>query len=194
MTGTAAGTRENLLVARALARAGAWNGAADRVVLDYEARLLRRRRLVAEGGLSFLVDLGEVTSLNDGDALVLDDGRHVAVVAAPEPLLAVSGDLARLAWHIGNRHTPCQIGEGRLLIRRDHVLEAMLRQLGAGIEEVVAPFGPEGGAYGHGRTMGHDHGPGQAHGHSHDQGHDHGHGQDHNHGHSHDHGHRHGHG
>lgn len=184
MTGTAAGTRENQVVARALARAGAWDGAADRVVLDYEARLLRRRRLAAEGGLSFLVDLGEVTSVNDGDAFVLDDGRHVAVVAAPEPLLAVTGDLARLAWHIGNRHTPCQIGEARLLIRRDHVLEAMLRQLGAGVEEVVAPFRPEGGAYGHGRTMGHDHGP--------DVGHDHDHGHDH--GHSHDHGPRHGHG
>jgi urease accessory protein len=78
--------------------------------------------------------------------------------------LAVSGDLARLAWHIGNRHTPCQVEKGRLLIRRDHVLEAMLRQLGAGVEAVIAPFRPEGGAYGHGRTMGHDHG------HSHDHG------------------------
>ncbi len=156
--------------AQAVARAGTWDGAVDRVMLEYEARMLRRKRLVAEGGLSFLVDLAEVVSLEDGDALVLTDGRHVAVAAAAEPLLAVTGDLARLAWHIGNRHTPCQVEKGRLLIRRDHVLEAMLRQLGAGVEAVIAPFRPEGGAYGHGRTMGHDHGPDQDHGHSHDHG------------------------
>ena len=74
--------------------------------------------------------------------------------------------LMRLAWHIGNRHTPCQIEAGRLLIREDHVLEAMLRQLGATVTKVREPFTPEGGAYGHGRTMGHDHGHGHVHHHS----------------------------
>ena len=148
--------------------------AEDRVSLDYEGRFLRRRRLETEGGRTVLVDLPEVTSLDDGDALQLTDGTRVAVRAAPEALLAVTGpDLARLAWHIGNRHTPCQIEHARLVIREDHVLADMLRRLGAVVEPLTAPFRPEGGAYGHGRTMGHSHGPAHDHGHAgqaHDQG------------------------
>jgi urease accessory protein len=58
---------------------------------------------------------------------------------------------------VGNRHTPCQIEAARLLIQPDHVIRAMLEQLGATVEDVVEPFTPEGGAYGHGRTHGHDH-------------------------------------
>ena len=78
--------------------------------------------------------------------------------AAPEDLLEVTGDdLVRLAWHIGNRHTPCQIEDGRLLIQRNHVMSDMLALLGATLREVVEPFTPEGGAYGHGRTHSHDH-------------------------------------
>lgn len=138
---------------------------ADRVVLGYDARFLRRRRLVGAAGLSFLVDLPETVSVEAGDCFVLGDGRRVRVIAADEDVLRIEGDLARLAWHIGNRHTPCQIMPDHLLIRRDHVLEAMLRQLGATVLPTIAPFTPEGGAYGHGRTMGHDHGP---------AGHDHG--------------------
>ncbi len=149
----------------------------DTITLGYDARMLRRKRLVSDGGLAFVVDLAETTSLDDGDCFALEDGRAIEIRAAPEPVLAVTGDLPRLAWHIGNRHTPCQFGPDRLLIREDHVLEAMLRQLGAGLARVVAPFAPEGGAYGHGRTMGHDHG------HPHDHGHDHAH--DHAHGHHH---------
>ena len=129
----------------------------DSVTLDYEARLLRRRRLATDGGASVLVDLAETVSIDHGDALKLADGRMVGVRAATEFLVAVSGDLARLAWHIGNRHTPCQIGPARLVIRRDHVIEAMLAQLGATLAPVHEPFRPEGGAYGHGRTFGHSH-------------------------------------
>ncbi|WP_347311250.1 urease accessory protein UreE [Defluviimonas sp. SAOS-178_SWC] len=141
------------------------------VTLDYDARMLRRKRLVTDEGFAIFVDLAETVSLDAGDCFELEDGRLVSVVAAPEAVLSVTGDLPRLAWHIGNRHTPCQIGKDRLLIREDHVLEAMLRQIGAGIERVVLPFSPEGGAYGHGRTMGHDHGPS----HGHDHGHSHAH-------------------
>ena len=141
--------------------------AAEAVQLDYDGRFLRRKRLVAQSGLAFLVDLPETVSLNEGLAFVLGDGRQVRILAAPEPLLRVSGDLPRLAWHIGNRHTPCQIASDHLLIRQDHVLEAMLRQLGATVEAIEAPFRPEGGAYGFGRTMGHDHGGHDHGGHSH---------------------------
>ena len=164
----------DLAVAQAVAR-GFAGPVADRVVLDYEGRFVRRRRLVTEAGAGLPVDLPEVTSLDEGDALLLADGRAVGVVAAAEALVEVRGDLTRLAWHIGNRHTPCEVGGGRLAIRRDHVLEAMLARLGAELVPVTAPFRPEGGAYGHGRTLGHDHGHGDAHEHGHGHGHGHGH-------------------
>jgi urease accessory protein len=143
---------------------------ADTVALDYDSRLMRRKRLVGRGGLVFLVDLAEVTNLDDHWGFALGDGRAVAVEAAPEELVEVRGDLPRLAWHIGNRHTPCEIAAEHLTIRRDHVIEAMLAHLGARLSPVTAPFRPEGGAYGKGRTFGHDHG----HHHAREGGHDHG--------------------
>lgn len=138
---------------------------AGQIALDYEGRLLRRKRLTFDGG-DFLLNLPEVTSVEDGDAFELSDYRRIVMRALPEPVLVVRGDLPRLAWHIGNRHTPCRIEADRLIIRQDHVLEAMLRQLGAQVEHAELPFSPEGGAYGHGRTFGHDHGP-AAHHHDH---------------------------
>ena len=149
------------------------------VLLTYDARLLRRRRLVTVQGAGFLVDLPQVTGLDAGDRFELADGRLVEVAAAEETLIEARGDLPRLAWHIGNRHTPCQIEPDRLLIREDHVLEAMLRGLGAQVVRVTGPFTPEGGAYGMGRPMGHDHGHGHLPEHDHDHPHDHGHGHRH---------------
>lgn len=126
--------------------------------MTYEDRFLRRKVLDLDDGSSVLVDLPKTTSLNHGGVLVLEDGSEIAVVAAPEPLLEVKGgSLHRLAWHIGNRHTPCQIEETRLLIQRDHVIRDMLHLLGAELTEVMEPFTPEGGAYGHGRTHSHAH-------------------------------------
>jgi urease accessory protein len=142
-------------------RRGDAAGAVDRVRLDYRDRFVRRRRLVTAGGTAILVDLPETVSLDDGDALVLDDGRLVAVEAAPEPLVEITAPpeaLVRLAWHVGNRHTPAEIRSGRLLVQRDHVIEDMLRRLGATLAFVDRPFRPEGGAYGTGRTHGHHHG------------------------------------
>ena len=185
----------------ALLRRGEWSGAGDAVSLDYAGRFLRRRRLTTDAGRDVLVDLPETVSLDDGDALRLEDGSVIAVRPAPEDLVSVTGtDIARLAWHIGNRHTPCEIGAEKLVIRRDHVIEAMLVHLGAVLRPVTAPFRPEGGAYGHGRTLGHDHGPvgeqwhdlGHGHSHAHHHGHEgaHDHGSDDHQGH--DHTHRHG--
>lgn len=131
--------------------------ASDHVDLDYEARLIRRRRLVSASGRAFMVDLPETVSLNEGDCFDLGDNITVAVRAAPEALIEVTGDLPRLAWHLGNRHTPCRIDGDRLLIRDDHVLAKMLETLGANLRSVTEPFAPEGGAYGHGRTFGHSH-------------------------------------
>ncbi|MFK7765145.1 MAG: urease accessory protein UreE [Roseobacter sp.] len=142
----------------------------DSVSLTYEDRFLRRKMLALDAGGELLVDLPQTTSLNHDGVLKLTDGSEITVVAAPEPLLEVRGEkLHRIAWHIGNRHTPCQIETERLLIQRDHVMADMLQQIGAEVLEVVEPFTPEGGAYGHGRTHGHDHshshGPGEAHTH-----------------------------
>ena len=133
-------------------------GTFDTVTLDYEARFLRRKRLVSDNGEAFLVELAETRSVNHGEGFRLDDGRIILVQAAAEPLLAVRHDnLPRIAWHVGNRHTPCQIAADHILIRDDAVLKEMLEQLGAMVTSLTAPFMPEGGAYGHGRAHGHEH-------------------------------------
>lgn len=162
-----------------ITRLSSAEGATDTLSLDYEGRFLRRKRLTSDGGRTFVLDLPEVVSLGPDHGFDLPDGTRVAVRAAPEALLRITGDLTQLAWHIGNRHTPCQIAEEALLIRQDHVLAGMLRGLGAEVVEVTAPFTPEGGAYGHGRTMGHDHGPDPTHSHDHDHDHSHDHGHKH---------------
>ncbi len=141
-----------------LHRNGHWSGACDFIALPYDARFLRRKVLTSAGGQQFLVDLPHTESLNHGDALELTDGRLIKVIAAPEPLLEITAPhLTRIAWHIGNRHTPCQIEPARLLIQPDHVIRDMLARIGATTREITEPFTPEGGAYGHGRTHSHGH-------------------------------------
>ena len=151
---------------------------ADTVVLDFDDRHRRRMAMTGTRGLEFLLDLENAIALRGGDALVLEDGRLIEVVAAPEPLIEIRGSdphhLVRVAWHLGNRHLPTQIMARGLRIRRDHVIEAMVKGLGARVIEIEAPFDPEGGAYaggGHGHSA-HDHGSHDhaAHGHT---GHDH---------------------
>ena len=132
----------------------------DIVVLTHDERHLRRKLLTLQHGDQLLVDLPEPVMLAHGDRLVLDDGRHAEVIAAEEALLEVRAAnaeaLTTLAWHIGNRHLPAQIEAGRILIERDHVIEAMLLGLGASVREVLEPFQPVRGAYhGHGHGDGH---------------------------------------
>ena len=152
--------------------AGHWSGVAtDAVVLGFDDRHRRRFAMKGEQGLEFLLDLPEALALRHGDALVLEDGRIVEVRAKPEPLLVVTAKdaqhLARLAWHLGNRHVPAAIEPGCIMIRPDHVLAEMLAGLGAEVAAVEAPFDPEGGAYGQSHG-----GNGHHHGH-HDHHHDH---------------------
>lgn len=147
-----------MLTAHIIHRKGQWSAAPKhKLLLDYEGRFLRRKTVSTEDGADILIDLAETVSLNHGDALELTFGDLVEISAAPEPLLKVTGDLVRLAWHIGNRHTPCQIEADHLLIRADHVMADMLAKLGAEAKPLIAPFTPEGGAYGHGRTHSHAH-------------------------------------
>ena len=133
----------------------------DRVVLDAAERHRRRIVLTGEGGTSFLLDLPHATLLRDGDGLVLEDGSIVRVAGKREPLVEVTAEnashLARLAWHIGNRHTDVQIVGDRLRIRRDHVVEELLRRLGAQLSLIEAPFDPERGAYSEQHRHGHYH-------------------------------------
>ena len=184
-----------------------WTDApADTVVLDFDDRHRRRMAMTGTRGLEFLLDLENAVALRGGDALVLDDGRLIEVVAAPEPLLEIRGTdphhLVRVAWHLGNRHLPTQIMPKGLRIRRDHVIEAMVKGLGARIIEIEAPFDPEGGAYagaGHAQAAesdphhhaahdgsAHDHGDHHHDDHHHDEHCDH----DHHHGDSHAHDHK----
>lgn len=161
----------------------------DTVAMTYDQRLLRRKKLTTSQGEAFYVDLPKTISVAAGQGFLLSDGRIVCVEAAHEDLFSITGpDMLRYAWHVGNRHTPCELAPDQLVIQRDPVLKAMLLQLGAEVKDIEAPFTPEGGAYGHGRTMGHDHG-----GHDHvdpvqpDDGHNHElHHHDHIHGHHHD--------
>jgi urease accessory protein len=184
---------------------GAWQAKpADTIVLDFDERHRRRIAMTGTHGLEFLLDLPETVMLRGGDALVLEDGRLIEIVAAPEELSEIRvgepRDLARLAWHLGNRHLPVQILANRIRIRRDAIIEDMARGLGAKIARIEAPFDPEGGAYaGPEVEETHVHGPGCGHDHHDHHGHDH-HAHDH-HGHDHDkhdhdhhdHGHAHGH-
>jgi urease accessory protein len=166
---------ESIPRATEVLRAGTWPDAEarDSVLVDFDDRHRRRRLYTGQGGLAFLLDLPEATVLRDGDGLALATGGYVRVHAAPEPLVEITATtrehLARLAWHLGNRHLPTQIEGDRLLIRDDHVIVHMLEGLGATLRRVDAPFDPEGGAYGE-----HNRQPGHHHHHHHDHGdHDH---------------------
>ena len=123
----------------------------DTVALDFDMRHRRRLQMTGLRGLAFLLDLPKATTLRNGDGLQLEDGRVVLVKAAPEPLAKItaagSAALMRIAWHIGNRHLPAALSADAILIRRDHVIEAMVAGLGATVTHVDEPFDPEGGAY-----------------------------------------------
>jgi urease accessory protein len=179
---------------------------ADTIVLDFDDRHRRRMVMTGTRGLEFLLDLENAVALRGGDALVLEDGRLVEVVAAPEPLAEIRCNdpqhLVRVAWHLGNRHLPTQITGRGLRIRRDHVIEAMVEGLGARIIEIEAPFDPEGGAYAGGGQVhapageahdhaGHDHSSHAHGGHHHDDHHHHDEHCDHDHHHGHSHAHDH---
>lgn len=147
-----------MLRAQAHLPAGHGQGAPiDTIALDHDQRRIRRKLLTCAGGAEVLVDFPATTTLEHGGALVMDDGRLIEVMAAEELLYEIrardAGHLLRLAWHIGNRHTPAQLEQQRILIKRDHVLKTMLEGLGASVLNVTEPFFAEHGAY-HGHAHG----------------------------------------
>ena len=158
----------------------------DTLILTLEERQAAQGTLTGVNGTA--VVFAESLRLRADDRVLLDDGSLVEIVAQPEPLVeARAADLpalARLAWHLGDRHIAVQIFERRLRLRRDPAIETLLTRLGAKVTVIEAPFEPEGGAY-EAAAAHHDHG----HHHHHD--HDHGHAHDHSHDdHEHAHGHR----
>lgn len=148
----------------------------DRLVLPFDQRQKSRLRVRLESGQEAALMLPRGTILRGGERLRSGDGRTVLVVAADEPVMDVRADdapqLARAAYHLGNRHVPLQVGAGWLRLEQDHVLRDMLIGLGVSVAELQAPFEPEAGAYGGGhRHHSHDDDDGHSHGghaHSHD--------------------------
>jgi urease accessory protein len=120
------------------------------LVLTSDQRRLRRKVLSVKGE-EVMVDFPEAVTLDHYGGLLLEDGRVVEIVAAPEPLLEINPKgaehLAQIAWHIGNRHMAAQIEKKRILVPRDHVAKAMLQGLGAEVRDVTEPFIPMQGAY-----------------------------------------------
>ena len=140
------------LRATSFRRAGSGTATAfDAVVLDAQARHIRRKLITCRNGDEVLVDFEKPVKLEHGNCLVLEDGRLIEVIAAEEELMEVRGrdaaHLAQLAWHIGNRHLEAQIEAARILIRRDHVIAHMLEHQGAVVRDVTETFSPEHGAY-----------------------------------------------
>jgi len=134
--------------------AGHWpkDKAAGALSLDFDARHRRRIRLTTDQGEEVLLDLPKPVAMADGDGLQLEDGRLLKIQAAAELIVEVThkdpNQLIRIAWHLGNRHLPVEVGHDVLRIRPDHVIEGMLHGLGADLAKVNAPFQPERGAYG----------------------------------------------
>ena len=189
---------------------------APTLTLAYGARCKSRFAATLDTGEEVGLVMPRGTILADGDVLVAEDGALVRVIAAAESVLVVRAPdaltLTRAAYHLGNRHTPVEIGIDYLKLEADPVLEEMLMRLGARVERATLPFHPEAGAYGGGHRHGHDetfaedyalaqqvfaqhhgHAHDEGHGHKHTHGHDCGHGHHHAHDHDHAHGHSHDH-
>ena len=130
----------------------------DTITLSYHQRFIRRKKLVSDNQIEFLVNLPETVSLNHNSGLLLNDGSLILIKSAKEDLLEIiSENLMKIIWHIGNRHIPCQIEKERLLIKHDKTIENLIVTLGGTIKKIEEEFNPEGGAYGLGRTHGHSH-------------------------------------
>ena len=130
----------------------------DEISLSYEERFIRRKKLIANNGTEFLVNLEKTISVDENHFFELENGKIIKVLSKEENLIEITGDnLKQIIWHIGNRHLPCQIEENRILIQDDAIILDMVLKLHGNAKKVIEKFNPEGGAYGLGRTHSHKH-------------------------------------
>ena len=130
----------------------------DEISLSYEERFIRRKKLIANNGTEFLVNLKETISVDENHFFELENGNLIKVISKEENLIEITGNnLKQIIWHIGNRHLPCQIEESRILVQDDVVILDMVLKLNGNVKKVFEKFNPEGGAYGLGRTHSHKH-------------------------------------
>ena len=161
----------------------------DTLILDFAQRQTKQGFFFTGKGTCIEFDFAESPVLATDDALVLDDGGLIDIVADAEALIEARipdpAALARMTWRLGDRHVPVQVFANRLRLRRDAEIEALVAGIAAKLTPLTAPFEPDGA------SVHADHAHDHHHGHTHDHAHDHDHHHDHDHGHAHEHGHAH---
>lgn len=127
------------------------NACVDHLTLNYSGREKARQRVCLQSGEEITISLKRGSVMRNGDYLMTEAGRYVLVQASPEPVSTITtdGNLVQIAYHLGNRHVSLQVEQGWVRYQRDHVLDDMVNGLGGTIHHELAPFEPEGGAYGH---------------------------------------------
>jgi len=133
-----------ILVDRLPTAAPAPGSAADPVVLTWEERAKTRQRVTTQSGREVAIKLPTGTRLPTGTPLFLGEGFHVEVIAADEDVWMIhaadAGTLVRVAYEIGNRHFPIEIGDGWVAVRYDHTLAELWERLGVAAERATRPF------------------------------------------------------
>lgn len=130
----------------------------DEISLTYEERFIRRKKLITDKGIEFLVNLKEVKNIEENQFFELDNGKLIKIVSKKENLIEITGDnINKIIWHLGNRHVQVEIKNNKLLIKDDPIILDMILKLNGNVRKVLEKFNPEGGAYGLGRPDSHKH-------------------------------------
>ena len=130
----------------------------DKISLTYEERFIRRKKLITDKGIEFLVNLKEAMNIDENQFFELDNGKLIKIVSKKENLIEVTGDnINKIIWHLGNRHVQVEIKNNKVLIEDDPIILDMILKLNGNVRKVFEKFNPEVGAYGLGRTHSHKH-------------------------------------
>ena len=130
----------------------------DQISLTYEERFIRRKKLISDKGVEFLVNLKEAKNIDENQFFELDNGKLIKIISKKENLIEVTGDnINKIIWHLGNRHVQVEIKNNKVLIEDDPIILDMILKLKGTVKKVFEKFNPEGGAYGLGRTHSHKH-------------------------------------
>ena len=130
----------------------------DQISLTYEERFIRRKKLITDKGVEFLVNLKEAKNIDEDQFFELDNGKLIKIVSKKENLIEITGDnINKIIWHLGNRHVQVEIKNNKVFIEDDPIILDMILKLNGNVKKVFEKFNPEGGAYGLGRTHSHKH-------------------------------------